>query len=56
LCQLVTEAGKEKLRTSSPQNPWIVLAGKLRHLKKETARINQVIETEFGQIDPDNWN
>ena len=39
-------------RSDHPQKPWIALAGKLRHLKKETARINQLIETEFGQIDP----
>jgi len=29
------------------------VAGGLRHLKKETARINRIIEEEFGQIDPE---
>jgi hypothetical protein len=27
--------------------------GKLRHLRKETARINRLIEEEFEQIEPE---
>jgi hypothetical protein len=27
--------------------------GKLRHLRKETARINRIIEEEFEQIEPE---
>jgi hypothetical protein len=29
--------------------------GKLKHLHKETARIDQIIEEEFEQIEPDMW-
>jgi hypothetical protein len=29
--------------------------GKLRHLRKETARINRIIDEEFGQIDSEDW-
>jgi hypothetical protein len=31
------------------------MAGGLRHLKKETARINRIIEEEFEKIDPEDW-
>jgi len=40
---------KEKLahnRGPSDQ-PWMTAFGKLRHLRKEMARINQIIEEEF---------
>jgi hypothetical protein len=29
--------------------------GKLRSLHKETARINRIIEAEFGQVAPEDW-
>jgi len=29
--------------------------GGLRHLRKETARINRVIDEEFGRIEPEDW-
>jgi hypothetical protein len=29
--------------------------GKLRGLRKETARINRIMEQEFGQIEPEDW-
>jgi hypothetical protein len=50
---LVSEALADKLRTQShPDNkPWMKTFGKLRHLHKETAKINRVIEEEFGQIE-----
>ena len=31
------------------------LAGDLRHLSKETARINTLIEREFERIEPEEW-
>ena len=31
------------------------LAGSLRHLRKETARINALIEREFETIKPEEW-
>lgn len=57
LRQFVTEAVQEKLRTESPATakPWIKLGGQLRHLGKETARIDQLIEAEFEQVDRDEW-
>lgn len=57
LRQLVTEAVEQNLRSTPNQNNELLLkqAGKLRHLKKETARINKLIEAEFGQIDPEDW-
>jgi hypothetical protein len=47
--QLVTEAVRDKLKTStkSAAKPWMSTFGKLRRLRKETARINRIIEEEF---------
>ena len=41
----VTEAVQEKLgaHSSSGDKPWMKTFGKLRHLRRETARINQLI-------------
>ena len=52
LRQFVTEAVEEKLKASPAQGqkPWMKLVGKLKHLHKETARINQVIEEESERI------
>ena len=54
---LVTEAVMEKLEASSKQEekPWVRLAGGLKHLHKETERINQIIHSEFEKIDPADW-
>jgi hypothetical protein len=53
LRQFVTEAVREKLQTSSisADKPWMKSFGKLRHLRKETSRINRLIEDEFEQIE-----
>jgi len=53
LRQFVTEAVREKLKTpsSSADKPWMKSFGRLRHLRKETARINRLIEDEFEQIE-----
>lgn len=49
---LISEALAEKLRSHNGNaKPWMTAFGKLRHLRKETARINRVIEEEFGQIE-----
>lgn len=57
LRQLVTEAVQERVRTTrtSGSKPWLKLAGKLRHLRKENLRINQLLEKEFEQIEPEEW-
>jgi hypothetical protein len=53
LREFVTEAVKEKLVADArtAETPWMAAFGKLRHLRKETARINRMIEEEFEQIE-----
>ena len=53
LRQFVTEAVQDKLKTASlpADKPWMKSFGKLRHLRKETARINRLIEDEFEQVE-----
>ncbi|MCL2661501.1 MAG: hypothetical protein FWD64_13415, partial [Acidobacteriaceae bacterium] len=51
----VTEAVNDKLTAVSNEKPWMDTFGKLRHLRKETARINRIIEEEFEQIEPEDW-
>lgn len=52
--QLVTEAVQDKIKArSNSDKPWMKSFGKLRHLRKETERINQIIEEEFEQIEPE---
>ena len=54
--QLVEEALSEKLRSSAPEEkPWMKGFGQLRHLRKETARINRIIEEAFEKIEPEDW-
>jgi hypothetical protein len=51
--QFVTQAIKEKLSDDpkSADKPWMVGFGKLRRFRKETARINRLIEEEFERIE-----
>ena len=52
LRQFVTEAVQEKLAAAKPADkPWMKGAGKLRHLHKETVRIQRIIDKEFGQVE-----
>ena len=57
LRQFVTEAVEEKIRAESKvaEKPWMQFIGQLNHLRKETARINRLIEAEFENIDPEEW-
>jgi hypothetical protein len=56
LRELVSEALADKLRVrDGDEKPWLKAFGQLRHLHKETARINKIIEEEFGQIEPEDW-
>ena len=57
LRQFVTEAVEEKLKTTTvPEDkPWMQMAGGLRHLHKETARIMKIIDEEFETIEPEDW-
>lgn len=51
--EFVTEAVKDKLATDAKtmERPWMAAFGKLRHLRKETAKIDRIIEEEFEQIE-----
>jgi len=51
--EFVTEAVKDKLITENKaaEKPWMNAFGKLRHLRKETNKINRIIEEEFEQIE-----
>jgi hypothetical protein len=53
----VTEAVEEKLAASlkREEKPWVRLAGGLKHLHKETVRINRIIKSEFEKIEPEDW-
>jgi hypothetical protein len=57
LRQFVTEAVEQKLREPGPadEKPWMKHFGKLKHLRKETARIDKFIEEAFEQVDPELW-
>ena len=57
LRQFVSEAVAEKLesKAESGVKGVLKLAGGLRHLSKETARINKLIEEEFEKIEPEDW-
>lgn len=57
LGQWVTEALAEKLesppRASASEAILPKLAGRLKHLRKQTARINALIEHEFETVEPE---
>ena len=57
LREFVTEAVKDKLASKgrAEARPWMKLVGKLKHLHKETARINRLIEEDSEKIDEDVW-
>jgi hypothetical protein len=58
LRQFVTEAVEDKLKTATGtgQKPWMKHMGKLKDLRRETARINKVIEEAFEEVDPETWD
>ncbi len=52
----ISEALVEKLRVHDVESkPWMKMFGGLRDLHDETVRINQIIEEEFEQIEPETW-
>jgi hypothetical protein len=55
LRKFITEAVKDKLAadTKVSEKPWTKLAGGLKHLHKETQRINRIIEEKFEKIEPE---
>ena len=50
---LVPEALSHELRAPGDRDskPWMKTFGKLRHLHKETVRINRIMEKEFDQVE-----
>lgn len=55
LREFVTEAVKEKLSGSKNARPWLKHMGRLKHLRKETARITALIEEDSEKIDSEMW-
>ena len=57
LRQFFTEALTAKLQTSSPNDakPWMKHFGKLKGLRKETRRIDKIIEDDSEKIDAEMW-
>ena len=57
LREFVTQAVKDKLAADAKasEKPWVKHMGKLKHLRKETARINRLIEEDSENIDPEIW-
>jgi hypothetical protein len=55
LREFVTEAVRDKLghRGNATDKPWMAAFGKLRRLRKETARINRMVEEEFEHVEPE---
>ena len=53
LREFVTQAVQDKLvnESRSMEKPWMASFGKVRHLRKETARINRAIEEAFEQVE-----
>jgi hypothetical protein len=53
----VSDAVADKLgaKSAARVRARMKLAGSLQHLRKETARINRLIEREFERIEPEEW-
>jgi hypothetical protein len=52
---LVSEALAEKLALpGTGESPWMTSFGKLRSLRRESARIDRVVRAEFDRVEP--WN
>ena len=55
----VNEALAEKLRAPDGKSPsppaWRQAFGGLRHLRKETRRVEKTIAAEFSRIDAEDW-
>lgn len=51
--EFVTEAVEAKLAAErkASERPWMAAFGKLRRLRKETAKITRIIEEEFEQVE-----
>ena len=57
LREFVTQAVKEKLavKPKAAEKPWVKHMGRLKHLHKETERINRLIKADSEKIDLEMW-
>lgn len=57
LRQFVTEAVEAKLAACgrSGEKPWMKMFGGLKDLHEDNLRIQKIIDEEFEQIDPADW-
>jgi len=57
LRQFVSDAVEEKLaeKRDGREKARRKLAGNLRHLRRETTRINGLMDQEFEKIEPEEW-
>jgi hypothetical protein len=57
LREFVTEAVADKLtaHAKTAERPWMKHFGKLKHLHRETERINRLIEEDSERIDSEMW-
>lgn len=59
LKEFFTEAVTDRLCRNAPPSsnaePWRAAFGELRHLHRETKRIERIIEEEFEKIDEEEW-
>jgi len=55
--EFVTEAVRDKLAGNARAGgkPWVKHMGKLKHLRKETERINRLVQEDSEAIDPEMW-
>jgi hypothetical protein len=55
LRQFITEAVEAKLKATLEDKPWMEAFGRLKHLHEENLKIEKIIEEEFEQIEPEDW-
>jgi rubrerythrin len=57
LREFVTEAVREKLEAAArpSEKPWVRYMGRLKHLQRETARIDRLIEEDSEKVDSEMW-
>lgn len=58
LRQFVTDAVEARLREKAAESekPWMKMFGGLKHLHEENIRIQKIVDEEFENIDPEDWD
>lgn len=54
--KLKEPSGEQEAPAGTAEKPWLKHMGKLKHLHKETLRINRLIEGYSEKIDTEMWN